>query len=88
MKQTIKLRESDLKRMIAESVKRALKESNNTNTVYTNQNKPYKMYCPECGAPISHGNSYYDNEYGEVVYICPECGADCSFDQLEFVPIN
>ncbi len=46
------------------------------------------MYCPECGAPISHDNSYYDKEYEEVVYICPECGADCSFDQLEIVPAN
>ena len=87
-KKRIRLTESDLHRIVKQSVKRVLRESDNTNTVYTNQNKPYKMFCPECGAPISHDNSYYDDEYGEVVYMCPKCGADCSFDQLEFVPVN
>ena len=90
-RKTIKLRESEQKRMIAESVIRCVRKvlkENNTNTVYTNENTPYEMYCPECGAPINHDNSYYDKEYGEVVYMCPKCGADCSFEQLEFVPVN
>ena len=87
MKNRIRLTESDLHKIVKESVKRVLRE-NESNNVYTNQNVPYKMYCPECGAPISHNNSYYDKEYGEVVYICPKCGADCSFEQLEFVPAD
>ena len=81
----IRLTESDLHRIVKESVKRVLKEDDN-NIVHTDTNETYKMYCPECGAPISYNNSYFDEEYNEVVFMCPQCGADCSFDQLEFVP--
>ena len=85
MNKRIRLTESDLHRIVKESVNRVLKET--SNIANTTDGEKYEMYCPECGAPISYENSYYDNEYNEVVFMCPQCGADCSFDQLEFIPI-
>lgn len=63
MKQVIKLTESDLHRIIKESVSRIINEAVLANETY---------YCPECGHEFVQGESH-DGIY-ELGFECPECG--------------